>query len=251
MDVARLSLSMIFRVDFRSSMMGLTWRSTLRESPGWLFPDTIRLKRKDLIIATFLYTHCRSSPLEKGSSSVLLKIAAGVDLEALFFLSSLTIFVLVSLLGAWGWCRYHFLILSPYEGRRWGCVVFRIRQVCVVNSLRVLIRRGRLKLLVASELAWWLMLPTVGASVAWFFYVVRWLVALVIQEGFVNKEASLVIQLLFIIQRLRCTGSSDVPIICIWHSIVWAYKSDLLTSSWGLLPNYFYITRTLKYHHYF
>ena len=73
-------------------------------------------------------------------------------------------------------------------------------------------------------------------------------IALVIQEEFVNKVASLVINLLFIFQRLRCTELSDVLFICIWHSIVRAYKSDLLTSSWGLLPKYFHTTRTLEYH---
>jgi hypothetical protein len=36
--------------------------------------------------------------------------------------------------------------------------------------------------------------------------------------------------------------------ICIWHSIVWAYKSDLLTRLQSLSPNYFYITQTLEYH---
>ena len=36
--------------------------------------------------------------------------------------------------------------------------------------------------------------------------------------------------------------------ICIWHLIVWVYKSDLLTRLQSLSPNYFYITQTLEYH---
>ena len=52
----------------------------------------------------------------------------------------------------------------------------------------------------------------------------------------------------FIYKWLRCTGLSDLLSICIWHSSVRAYLSDLLTRLQSLLPNYLCIGLTLGYH---
>ena len=67
-------------------------------------------------------------------------------------------------------------------------------------------------------------------------------------EEFVNKFARLVSKLLFIYKWMRCTRLSNLVFICVWHSIVRAYKGDLLTRLQDLLPNYFYIALTLRYH---
>ena len=70
------------------------------DSIGRLFLDSTGPRCTDLIIL-FWYTYCRSSPLKRGLEPVLWKVAAGVDLEATFFWSSLStsvfIFVLLQL----------------------------------------------------------------------------------------------------------------------------------------------------------
>ena len=52
----------------------------------------------------------------------------------------------------------------------------------------------------------------------------------------------------FYFKGLGCNALSDMLFICIWRSIVWVDKSDLLTRLQSSLPNYFYITLTLGYH---
>ena len=137
---------MIFCAEFRSLMMG-----RLVDRHWWIivvgcFPDTIRLRRKELIINMSLYTYCRSSPLKKG---FLERSWWGLHLGLTWRHCSSWVAwkssSWVSFLGAWGRCRYHFLIFSSYEGHRWGRIVFRMRRAYVLDSLRFLVRKRIIK----------------------------------------------------------------------------------------------------------
>ena len=89
------------------------------DSLGWLFPDSTRLRRKELIITTFLYTHCRSSRLKKG----FLIGPAGVDLEALFFLA-----IFVSVVTPWclGSVQISFCTIFSLRGSQMGTCGFQV-----------------------------------------------------------------------------------------------------------------------------
>ena len=137
------SLSIIFSDGFRFWMIGLNWRSMLMDSLGWLFPVSTRLRRKELIITTFLYTYCRSSPRKKGFLIGLAEACYWSWLGGIVLLDDLSLGCHSLVLG--GWCRYHFLTLPPYEGCRRGRVVFRMCRVGVLDSLRFLIRKRMLK----------------------------------------------------------------------------------------------------------